>query len=70
MVRRNYCGVRDAEALFENLRPAHRALVAMMQQVRPFSPDYLILLAAADALHTARGHFTGDRTYYSAGMPG
>jgi hypothetical protein len=42
----------------------------MMQQVRPFSPHYLILLAAADALQTAAGHFTKDRTFYAAKPPG
>lgn len=70
MTQVRYNGVRDPQAEFEALRPYHRALIKLQTQVRPFSPDYLILHAAQKALDTACFHFTGDPSFYAARPPG
>jgi hypothetical protein len=60
MVQRRYTAVHDAQARFERIRPAVAELDAMMLQVKPFGPDYCILLAAREAMTTAAFHFTKE----------
>jgi hypothetical protein len=70
MVPVRYTGVSNPREAFEALRPAHDALLKMMIKCRPSGTDYLVLLAAKDALKTAAQHFTGDRHIYGGSHKG
>jgi hypothetical protein len=69
-VKVNYLGVTDPGREFAALRPAHDRLRAMMIRCRPMGPDYLILLAAHDALGKAAQHFTKDPYVYGGSHKG
>ena len=70
MVKVSYIGIGDAKAKFTALRPLHQELIRMQASCKPFGPDYLILMAATTALHTAAYHFTGEHDFYSSKSAG
>jgi hypothetical protein len=65
MVRMRYPGVSDPKTAFEALRPYRAALLELEMRCRPFGPDYLVLMAAKDALDTAAFHFTRDPQFFA-----
>lgn len=68
MVRMTYTGIPDPKAAFDALRPYRKAIIELEMLCRPFSADYLVLMAAKDALDTAAFHFTRDPTFYAIKM--
>lgn len=64
MVQRRYTTVHDAAARFERMRPGVAEIDLMMRQVKPFGPDYCILLAAREAMTTAAFHFTKEPYFF------
>ncbi|WP_309644343.1 hypothetical protein [Phenylobacterium sp.] len=66
MTKVGYPGVSDPKVAFAALSDYRDALIKMQIKCRPFGTDYLILLAAKDALDTAAFHFTRDPTFYDA----
>ena len=66
MVKVRYVGIREPAQDFEALRPAYRAVIAMMIKCKPFSPDYVALLNIADAMNGAAKHFMPDRPEVSS----
>lgn len=65
MTKVGYPGVRDAKAAFEALRDYRNALIKMQIKCRPTSADYMVLLAAKQALDTAAFHFTRNPAFFS-----
>jgi hypothetical protein len=65
MVKMQYLGVADPKQAFGALRPLRDELIRMQTRCRPFSPDYLVLSAAAKALDTAAYHFTGEADFFA-----
>ena len=68
MTKVRYLGVTDPKAAFEALRDYHHALIKLQTRCRPFGADYLVIMAAKEALETAAFHFTRDSGFY-AGAP-
>jgi hypothetical protein len=68
MVQVRYTGIRDPKAAFEALRPYRKAMIQLQMNCRPFSADYMVLLAAQEALDTAAFHFTRDPTFFHLKM--
>ena len=69
MVRMRYPGIHDPRAAFEALKPFRQAILELEMRCRPFGPDYLVLMAAKDALDTAAYHFTRDPNFFAAKPP-
>lgn len=57
MVKVQYTGLSDPAREFEALRPAYRVTINMMMKCKPFSADYLALLAVTQAMNAAAAHF-------------
>lgn len=57
MVKVRYTGLIDPAQEFEALRPAYSVTIRMMMQCKPFSADYLALLAVTQAMNAAAAHF-------------
>lgn len=68
MVRMTYPGISDPKKAFDALRPYRKAILELEMLCRPFGTDYLVLMAAKDALDTAAFHFTRDPTFYAIKM--
>lgn len=66
MIQRRYGDPRNPTAEFEAMRPAFEAARRMMDQVRPQSPDYLVLHAVTTAMNTAAFHFLRDPYFFGA----
>ncbi|HEV2530332.1 hypothetical protein [Phenylobacterium sp.] len=68
MVRRNYVGMRDPVARFEELEPLVDKLRALRLTCKPFGRDYHALSIALEAMDSTAYHFT-RRPHFYAGKP-
>ena len=69
MVKQSYVPLANPKAEFEKLRPAVDVLDAMKRHYKPFSQEYLILMAARDGITTAAFHFTREPYMFGAAPP-
>jgi hypothetical protein len=60
VTRVRYAAISNPKERFERMRPTVAEIDAMLKTVKPFGPDYCVLLAAREALQTAAFHFTRE----------
>jgi hypothetical protein len=65
--RHGRAGLHDPVGFFEGLRPARRACVEQLRNLRPTSPEYHMMFVVIAAMDVAAEFFTRQRSFYTVG---